>query len=216
MTERPIILSAGEGLGLLSGTRTQLRRLVRPQPAGDLDLLSQPRCPYGEAGDRLWGKETMRYNPAPPFQLGQLVYAADGAEVPGARGSPHTIQANHMPRDRARILRTVVEVRLQRLQDISEDDAIAEGHVAEVRRWWQWLEYVDGLRGRHRTLMEGGNPDAPPDPAWILPQIQELRIGAREDFIARWGSDHRNPAWVANPYTWVITLGPAEPGAGSP
>jgi hypothetical protein len=106
---------------------------------------------YGKSGDRLWVRETFAiehqvdHDQKPPFNDGRPVqtidefgwrqphYRAtdptpeleyeDGNEEPGVRWKPSI----HMPRWASRIDLEVIGVRVERLQDISEDDCIAEG-----------------------------------------------------------------------------------------
>ncbi len=91
-------------------------------------------CPYGKPGDRLWVRETFWYQPASfgevcgiKYQDGDesIVYRADheDAEVDDFRWKPSI----HMPRWASRITLEIVDVRVQRVQEISEADAIAEG-----------------------------------------------------------------------------------------
>jgi hypothetical protein len=101
---------------------------------GKLYLDETPHtCPYGKPGDRLWVRETW----ARDDEDGQLIYRADvgrGGDaddwqrginegVSGYRWRPSI----HMPRAASRILLEITAVRVERLQDISEADAAAEG-----------------------------------------------------------------------------------------
>lgn len=98
------------------------------------------RCPYGAPGDRLWVRETWapfrRYEPglgvayAASCDDGEFDYwTADGAieRLKIKRWKPSI----HMPRWASRITLIVIDVRVERLHDITEQDAIAEG-VDEV------------------------------------------------------------------------------------
>jgi hypothetical protein len=93
-------------------------------------------CPYGKPGDRLWVRETLSAG-----HLG-LRYAADDARLTGGHADalndryarlppfelePRSIPSIHMPRWASRITLEVTGVRVERLQDISEADAKAEG-----------------------------------------------------------------------------------------
>lgn len=157
MKERPILFSAPMVRALLAGRKQQTRRILKPQPQmvqgkriapweGDgvtlMRLLEQTgkRCPYGQPGDRLWVRESWGVSPiydnTKPRDLkprGMKVgYAADD----GLRGCK-TRPSIHMPRWAGRITLEVTGVRVERLQDISEADALAEGVSAildEMRR----------------------------------------------------------------------------------
>lgn len=147
MKERPILFSAPMVRALLAGTKTQTRRIAKPvrhpdlgnvYAPGALVLEREPQhvidrcCPYGRPGDRLWVREThMNWwkldpaNPEGPRLFSHVAaYAADGYELePGERWIPSI----HMLRAASRILLEITAVRVERLQDISEADALAEG-----------------------------------------------------------------------------------------
>lgn len=152
MKERPILFSAPMVRALLAGTKTQTRRAVKPQPrilAGELlcwkdDALTDDqmgkRCPYGQPGDRLWVRETfmdmlgtgVEHRPDPRGPLQRYAYASD--HQPGSYGDEARKSYGlrwkpsiHMPRAASRITLEITGVRVERLQDISESDAQAEG-----------------------------------------------------------------------------------------
>lgn len=98
------------------------------------------RCPYGESGDRLWVREACKQRALPNLLTGKptnamcAVYAADFEPVLNDRGfdyawwySRPTCPGIHMPRFACRLVLEVKAVRVERLQDISEADAEAEG-----------------------------------------------------------------------------------------
>lgn len=78
-------------------------------------------CPYGEPGDRLWVRETWRAETSEEVQT--VYYRADEEWHKGAGWKPSI----HMPRWASRLTLEVTEARVQRLQEISEEDAEAEG-----------------------------------------------------------------------------------------
>jgi hypothetical protein len=92
-------------------------------------------CPYGTVGDTLWVRETWQQvverkrdhqwfvKPNPQQGVGEILYAATHAgEAP-----PKWRPSIHMPRWASRLTLKNTDIRVQRLQDISEEDAIAEG-----------------------------------------------------------------------------------------
>lgn len=110
-------------------------------PDATMPAAAFPKCPYGRSGDRLWVRETLSAT-----HLG-LEYAADSAAVAGEHADalndryarnppfelePRSIPAIHMPRWASRILLEIADVRVERLQNISEADAIAEGWPKEI------------------------------------------------------------------------------------
>lgn len=149
MKERPILFSGAMVRAILDGRKTQTRRVVkapqwvaaegrdldwssaRPEIIDDQPLLfvSQVRkpapialaCPYGQPGDQLWVRETFavwgQFRNGPGY-----CYRADGDQSGVSWRS-----SIHMPRAASRITLEVTGVRCERVQDISEADAIDEG-----------------------------------------------------------------------------------------
>lgn len=120
------------------------------------------QCPYGVPGDRLWVRETCKAVEREADLRDGVQFAADGAFVSiantkqaaddwidlyhyrGKRGA--TVPPIHMPRWVSRISLEIIDIRVQRLLDCSEDDARAEGveavglhppsHVLAFRQLW--------------------------------------------------------------------------------
>lgn len=104
------------------------------------------KCPYGQPGDRLWVRESTEEYCAGSVSLSR--YRADGAFVlysgcddPAFNGSiahwnyPRRVRPSiHMHRWASRILLEITDVRVERLQDISEEDAASEGAPCELGR----------------------------------------------------------------------------------
>jgi len=117
MTERPILFSAPMVRAILDGSKTQTRRVWK-MPRG----CDECRRPYGQPGDRLWVRETWRSYPD------GIVYRADYRDTDFADAVHAPWRASiHMPRSASRIELEVTGLRVERLQDISEADANAEG-----------------------------------------------------------------------------------------
>jgi hypothetical protein len=143
MKERPILFSAPMVRAILAGQKTQTRRAAKPvrhpdlgntYDPGALVLEHEPQhvidraCPYGQPGDRLWVRETWQHANSPhgPYEPGCTCFYRAGEKSP--EGKYRTwIPSIHMPRAASRINLEVMHVRVEKLQDISEADAIAEG-----------------------------------------------------------------------------------------
>lgn len=200
MADRPIIFSAPMVRALLAGTKTQTRRLVKPDMAAAFDragekLLrrfpNQNGGPYAP-GDRLWvreafarvGDEEDDVHACPDLRVWSY-YKADNVVPEQYRWRPSI----HLPRWASRLTLTVTDVRAQRLQDISEEDAIAEG-----------IERINDPRGicwrSYETLSNGK-----PHPHSIVPNRSAV-ISYRE----LWNSLHGPDAWDANPWVWAISF----------
>ncbi|MDP3654285.1 MAG: hypothetical protein Q8R67_21670 [Rhodoferax sp.] len=226
MKERPILFSASMVRALLDGSKTQTRRVVKPQPAGEIqrgesgfnhwidskywERKNQKEnrgigthgfpCPYGQPGDRLWVKEEhylfgiwridgKRANGKPKYRFeadqgmgaqfdewpNGLITGGRNTEVPGW----YKRIGMFMPRWASRSLDEIVSVRVERLQDISEPDAIAEG-----------IEPLYGAWRHYQT-----KPSINHHPAW------STAIGS---YRSLWESINGTDSWAANPCVWVI------------
>ena len=159
MTDRPILFSAPMINAILReiaapGTgKTQTRRVLKPRPRRTIFFdaktagLEQFREPAYRPGDRLWVREAISYDRLDVDRDGILPpwYWADGNPDAGDWTRPKP--SIHMPRWASRLTLHVTDVRVQRLQDISEDDARAEGieHDQDRSRGnvIAWRDYLD-------------------------------------------------------------------------
>ncbi|WP_200782950.1 hypothetical protein [Klebsiella variicola] len=231
MKERGMIFNAEMVRALLSGRKTQTRRIMKVQPeSNQLGLLlitdSTKRsdigkyhwaesnatgnhvrsklfsCPFGAVGDRIWVRETWSSDFANYYPNDRVWYAADNNRrldievVDGVRGiySPESDvhvpfrwqPSIHMPRWASRILLEITDVRVERLNAISEKDARAEG-------------IIDG------GCLNCGEPEpcgcANPEP------------DATDAFAYLWQSIYGQESWNANPWVWVIEFERVEGGA---
>ena len=155
------------------------------------------KCPFGQPGDRLWVRETWYCDhfevqqgpylrPADMHDLdqsredGELVYAADGL-TPYEQEQPVWKPSIHMPRWASRILLEVTNVRVERLQDISDKEIEAEGIDLDA--------LADG-QDRYDMCHAGSGADGRPT----------LRTAWR-DLWESTGGD-----WDANPWVWCVSF----------
>lgn len=172
MKERPILFSGPMVRAILDGQKTQTRRIVKPchmvmdhgeDSAGQcIDagyIPCFPLCPYGHRGDRLWVRETWICVHGVPSAGGTphhddfVRYRADGG--PGEQVITDVRcwhPSIHMPRVYSRILLEIVSVRVERLNEISGADCIAEGIIEH-----ESPQYVFGLHEAYRDLWESIN-----------------------------------------------------------
>ena len=136
---------------ILDGRKTQTRRVIKPQPikSKPKKAIIQPggvffpdsyywdedhpeigefvKCPYGQPGDRLWVRETWWPICADAKDIKDLVrYKADGYSEGRFPWKPSI----HMPRWASRITLKVINIRVERLQDISWQDCEKEGQTS--------------------------------------------------------------------------------------
>ena len=212
MKERPIIFGAPMVRAILSGSKSQTRRVVKPQPerSGDgvlmwgashrgmrfgVEGMDVPpgvlvRCPYGIGGDRLYVRETwMPDAPRDGTWAGVAFFGCKGSPlsmIPAQYRTPeHVIHraswdghdmvgwkpSIHMPRWASRITLEVTGVRVERLQDISIADALAEGVDVHKDHW---------AKNRNH----------------ICSPVQA--------FADLWKSINGPDSWDANPWVWAI------------
>lgn len=204
MKERPILFSGPMVRAILEGRKTQTRREVKfnhkpwlePLPhieyardGNPIWLSAEPSkeirdsdyfdkgypCPYGKPGDRLWVRETWGES-----SLGKAIYRASTEEVERIAAeerwvsSPRWRPSIHMPRWASRITLELTDVRVERLQEISDRDAEAEG--------------VGGMRDM-RFAAALGNITSP---------------AYRLNFIDLWESINGKGSWNLNPWVWVL------------
>lgn len=132
-------------------------------------------CPYGQPGDRLWGRETWRVATAEPGIEG-VAYRADFVGNPQAARNVRWRPSIFMPRWASRITLEITGVRVERVQDISEADAVAEGIV----------EFEGPLYGL---------------PEW---KPEERQPTAREAFLHLFYGLRKRAPKTENPWVWVI------------
>jgi hypothetical protein len=136
MIEHPIMFSGPSVRALLAGRKTQTRllanklRKARLQRAGAPDAIRLTPSSWRDTnvGDRFWVRESLGWD-----KTGErLFYRADGALVIGKPPAGETLRATqlsalYMPRWASRLILTVSSVRIEHLQAMSEEDAVAEG-----------------------------------------------------------------------------------------
>ncbi|WP_261242779.1 ASCH domain-containing protein [Serratia entomophila] len=158
MKERPVIFNGEMVRAILDGRKTQTRRTLnwKRQPYTEMAERDDGSlwpwaedgerggdiwfpCPFGEVGDRLWVRETFAVfdadwkHPGKPHDLRDgpwpnVVYPASVAKIPDGTCRPSI----HMPRWASRIALEITAVRVERLNDISEEDAKSEGVKAGI------------------------------------------------------------------------------------
>lgn len=210
MADKGIIFSAPMVRALLAGTKTQTRRLIhttaKEMAPGQILIFEGPRfggtayrfAPTYEAGDRLYVREHWKtsadFNDVAPRDLPRdcsILTLADNTVATKAFRPPwgkHR-QGMHMPRWASRLTLTVSEVRVQRLQEISEEDAIAEGLIPYHMEappglsitCWHWLPNVDD---------------------------EETYTPAAAAYRALWNSLHTTPGerWEDNPFVVAVSF----------
>ncbi|MBM4740131.1 hypothetical protein [Klebsiella pneumoniae] len=216
MKERGMIFNGEMVRAILDGRKTQTRRPIKWKQTRFTEIGEREDgskwpwsedaehacdfwhpCPFGAVGDRIWVRET--FCPVDDTQYGGekwLDYRAtpkfEESHPAGWDSAPNDAEALkwrpsiHMPRWASRILLEITDVRVERLNAISEEDARAEG-------------IIDG------GCLNCGEPEpcgcANPEP------------DATDAFAYLWQSIYGQENWNANPWVWVIEFKRVEGGA---
>lgn len=201
MKERPILFSGAMVRAILEGIKTQTRRIVKPvlgpradwtpwegvgwKPNGLMaDIPSEAfskmlYCPYGEVGDYLWVKETFQTGEFACNEPRGFVYRAtelDWETCEGWKWKPSIF----MPRAASRISLEITGMQIERLQDITGEDCVAEGIPLE----------------NHKCGCER------------CATTSELCTATQSDLVMAyqelWDSINGKGSWAKNPYVWVL------------
>lgn len=208
MKERGMIFNGEMVRAILDGRKTQTRRPVKLphidrdamcelsgcELAGELSAGNYRNSPHGKPGDRIWVRETWAEAGAgaPELKLYRANYPAHVPShyenVPSAEDIRWT-PSIHMPRRASRILLEITDVRVERLNGISEAEAQAEGIDMEALADSQ--DCYDCIADHNMT----GRPTA------------------KGAFKYLWESIYGEENWQANPWVWVIEFKRIEGGA---
>lgn len=170
---------------ILAGRKVQTRRVVKDRLLQDNHdkeieefLKLTAICPYGQPGDVLWVRETWQ-----PSASGAYVhFKADCIDTDPGKGWKPSI---HMPKDACRLFLRITNVRVERLQSISEQDAVAEG-IKPMQ------SFDSGAGVSERQLYEN----------YLLQGYTEVL--PKDSFCSLWASINGEQSWRYNPWVWVI------------
>lgn len=154
-------------------------------------------CPFGLKGDRLWVRETFRVH-SRATDVATLVYRASERQswtqqthrVPAVNCNKPVSPENwtpsiHMPRWASRITLEITGVRVERLQDISESDAVAEGIEP--------LPLEPGMPQFYHEYFPIG-----------IKNGLRCNMSAASSFSGLWEAIYGKESWQANPWVWVV------------
>jgi len=227
MKEQPILFNAEIVRAILNGSKTQTRRLIKETNPKFFDPVlctvqagiptyklnkygvlfkTNPKkwfspkhpyhkffvSPYGKIGDRLWVRETFM-----PLTVG-YAYKADDLIIIQKLHSLKWKPSIHMPRLASRITLEVTNIRVERLHDITEKDAISEGICREIAdgKDLGWINYLwHGRFGKYGL----GNKQSD---AWEYQYSTYQK--AKDCFSSLWELINGMGSWKTNPWIWVV------------
>jgi len=210
--EKPILFNSEMVLAILEGRKTQTRRVIKkprwadPKYEIEIDFDDIPiivakvsgcqaaiQCPYGESGDELWVREThtIDYAESPPIDSNGnptvkevIVYKATDNDPACYDGK--WIPSIFMFREYSRIQLRVKELRVERIQDISESDCLLEGVLFHDKGG------EDRLGKIMYALKEGNH--------------SRWELSAKDVYKKLWDSINKKQGfgWETNPLSWVV------------
>lgn len=188
MKERPILFAPANIRSILAGHKTQTRKVASEFSEQHEEILRryphQKGCLYGVPGDRLWVREGIVKHASIPQLVG---YRADGCKV--TEPWEKNVTAMFMPKWAARIWLEITGVRVERVQSISEEDAMAEGVHNEGGAILDHFYETGEIKTGYSALGRGTFPTA--------------RAGYEFMWNAINGKKH---PWSANPWVWVLAF----------
>nr|DAT66859.1 MAG TPA: ASCH domain protein [Caudoviricetes sp.] len=193
MAIKPILFNTEMVRAILDGRKSCTRRLVKPEPQGYFEVSEEPLYIYDTDGNQ--GKITPPYQPSDILYVREsyseltfgYVYKADGENIDHLGNVIKWHPSIHMPKEAARIWLKVTDVRVERLQEITEEQACMEGTDP-------WDEACYENNGWHPTFSD---PDSGGDPNMIDGFHKLWNSTIKKSDLDRYG-------WDANPWVWAI------------
>ncbi|VTN23559.1 morphogenetic protein [Klebsiella pneumoniae] len=229
MKERGMIFNGEMTRAILDGRKTQTRRPIKWKQTRFTEIGEREDgskwpwsedaehacdfwhpCPFGAVGDRIWVRETFSGHYLDDAQIQDIKDGRDKAtdlceyraDYPdGYQASDGWTPSIHMPRWASRILLEITDVRVERLNAISEEDAQREGVHTEV---WDQTVVARNYAARDEFFQFWSED---------MPHYVEMNQLYRSSFRSLWESIYGAENWLANPWVWVIEFKRVEGGA---
>lgn len=204
MNQHPILFSTPMVKAILSGQKTQTRRIMpfykklNAETLSDIDFREtkiysdgsfraifdtseepfSEKCRYGKVGDSLWVRESYCLNYFDDNSNGYKAQWNDVAAelIPEPKWKPSI----HMPKSACRIWLRITDIRVERLQQISENDAKSEGIELKFNSMFNENRFLD-----YQTKAFN-------------------RVNPINSYKTLWESINGENSWLVNPYVWVI------------
>ena len=217
----PILMTSGNAQKCFDGTKTQTRRIIKERPPylyvepnnangptlhrldPDSGLYEPAPCPYGCVGDRLWvreawafpGEEALMYRGNPDDVALYEKWMA-GENYPKIKWTPSI----HMPKWACRTVLEITEISVQQLQEITEEDAKAEGITRRDPFPDDWGRNLACSHCGQRKSQHVGTVHACFGGHGTCFNSHSFRGG----FYWLWESINGAGSWAVNPWVWVI------------
>jgi hypothetical protein len=207
------VFTAQEVQAIIAGNKTMFREICKRQPQGEIEKpyvirqagITEFNYPFGkipyQVGQKIFCKESFN------IFAGQVAYKQSLTNAERYIWKP----AQQMKQEHSRLTLLIKEIRVERLADISEEDAIAEGvdklfteeemrHVAKVHPTAKNDAYKNYLWHGHigKTITRKQSDE------WNYQYSAYQK--ARDSFATLWNATHKKPEekFEANPFVWSI------------
>lgn len=207
MKQKPILFSTPMVQAILEGRKTMTRRTVKfPKNWNHKDDVwdwvalkdFHPNVFKYKVGDVLWVRETFLFYSDENANDAVLYKAephADEFSKGLFEGKPKWKPSIFMPKEACRIFLEITDIKVERLQDISEEDAIKEGIESEIkadRKWfYNYLTKEFSFLGSENVRHE---------------HLGKIYSSSQISFVTLWKSINGIESWEANPFVWVISF----------
>lgn len=197
MNEKPILFKSDMVRAILEGRKTETRRIIKfkdlpleplhhniwKSQSGWQDGDIKIKCPYGQVGDRLWVRETWCADCGKQVCYRENMVRCEQRATHFPNRCHPWHPSIHMFRKYSRITLEITDIKVERVQDITEEGAKAEGI---------------------KVLPLQSEKD---ESAWYqsAPGINQART-AKQSFQKLWDSINkkRGFGWESNPWVWVV------------
>lgn len=209
------IFNAQEVQAMIAGTKTMFREVIKAQPNSEINPVYLKEC-------NSWQWATKESRRECPYQVGQKIFCKERFFVSNyielryeanlsIDEKYYWLPAIKMKQEQSRITLEITGIKVERLQDISEDDAIREGvnklfteeemkHVLKVHKIEKNDSYANYLWHGHigRTITKKQSD------GWEY-QCSAYKK-AKDSFFSLWNATHKKPEekFEANPFVWVV------------
>lgn len=220
MKQIPMLFSTAMVQAIMEGRKTMTRRIVNDQPV--YDDINQMRCHYGKVGDMIWVREQHyrwghwieKEGEFTKRGVQKWKFVAIDNEVRYEDNKPDVFKISRskvnpylpawykrlgrfMPKSACRIWLQVTDVRVERLKDITESDAVNEG-IATYTPIPELTFYENYSQNKRKDFIKGSD--------YSFDMGKESQCAAVASFCTLWMEINGRESWISDPWVWVVSF----------